>query len=146
MRSPRWRPSGTGACADGGGKLEGVPDDDALLRTAVDAEFGVWSAAEAGRRIGSRGHSPSAAIRRWAAQGNLLTVPVAGLDHYPGFAFGLDGRPRPVLVRVAAALPGRTGWALVAWLVSPQPALGGARPVDLLDTDPDAIVAAAAAA
>jgi hypothetical protein len=122
-----------------------MPDADAVLQTAVAAEFGVWSAAEAGRRIGSRGHSPTAAIRRWAAQGNLLTVPVAGLDHYPGFAFGADGRPRPVLGRVAAALPGRTGWALVAWLVSPQDVLGGARPVDLLDVQPDAVVAAAAA-
>jgi hypothetical protein len=120
-------------------------DADAALRSAVAAEFGVWSAAEAGRRIGSRGHSPTAAIRRWAAQGNLLTVPVAGLDHYPGFAFGPDGRPRPVLRRVATALPGCTGWALVAWLVSPQAALGGARPVDLLDGDPDAVVEAAAA-
>jgi hypothetical protein len=135
-----------GACAGRGGKLVGVPDANAALRTAVAAEFGVWSAAEAGRRVGSRGHSPSAAIRRWAAQGNLLTVSVAGLDYYPGFAFGPDGRPRSVLVRVASALPGRTGWALVAWLVSPQDALGGARPVDLLDTDPDAVVVAAAAA
>jgi hypothetical protein len=123
-----------------------MSDAEADLRAAVAAEFGLWSAAEAGRRIGSRGHSPSAAIRRWSAQGNLWMVPVAGLDHYPGFAFGPDGRPRPVLRRVASALPGRTGWALVAWLVSPQEALGGARPVDLLDTDPDAVVAAAEAA
>ena len=135
--------SGSWATA-GGAKLGGVPDADSALRTAVTAEFGVWSAAEAGRRIGSRGHSPTAAIRRWAAQGNLLTVPVAGLDHYPGFAFGPDGRPRRVLTRVAAAIPGRTGWDLVAWLVSPHDALGGARPVDLLDTDPEAGVAAAA--
>jgi hypothetical protein len=130
---------------DRGGKLVGMPEAAAAaLRTAVAVEFGVWSAAEAGRRIGSRGHSPASAIRRWAVQGNLLTVPVAGLDHYPGFAFGPDGRPRAVLGLVAAALPGRTGWALVEWLVSPQEALGGARPVDLLDTDPDAVVAAAA--
>jgi hypothetical protein len=127
--------------------LVGMTDDDtdAALRTAVAAEFGVWSAAEAGRRIGSRGHSPTTVIRRWAAQGHLLTVPVAGLDHYPGFAFGPDGRPRPVLGRVAAALPGRSGWDLVGWLVLPHPALGGARPVDLLDTQPDVVVAAAAA-
>jgi hypothetical protein len=106
-----------------------VPDADAALRTAVAAEFGVWSAAEAGRRIGSRGHSPAAAIRRWAAQSNLLTVPVAGLDHYPGFAFGPDGRPRPALILVAAGLPGLTGWALVAWMVSPTgcPRWGPAR-------------------
>jgi hypothetical protein len=134
-------------CARGGGRLDRVSnaDDELALRAAVAAEFGVWSAAEAGRRIGSRGHSPAAAIRRWAAQGKLLTVPVAGLDHYPGFAFGLDGRPRSVLVRVASAVPERTGWALVAWLVSPQDALGGARPVDLLETNPDAVVAAATA-
>jgi hypothetical protein len=122
-----------------------MTDPDAALRTAVAAEFGVWSAAEAGRRIGSRGHSPTTAIRRWAAQGKLLAVPVAGLDHYPGFVFGSDSRPRPVLAQVAAALSGRTGWALVAWLVSPQDVLGGGRPVDLLDTDPDRVVAAAAA-
>src|ERR1700677_1951261 len=107
-----------------------MSDADAALRSAVAAEFGVWSAAEAGRRIGSRGHSPTAAIRRWAAQGNLLTVPVAGLDHYPGFAFGPDGRPRQVLGRVAAALPGRTGWALVARLRSAPDARDGGRARD----------------
>jgi hypothetical protein len=124
------------------GKLTAMTDAQAALRTAVAAEFGVWSAAEAGRRIGSRGHSPTAAIRRWAAQGKLLTVPVAGLDFYPGFAFGPDGRPRPVFVQIAAALPGFAGWDLVGWLMSPCDILAGGRPVDLLDADPDAVVAA----
>jgi hypothetical protein len=119
-------------------------DDEAALRVAVDREFGVWSAAEAGRRVGSRGHSPTAAIRRWAAQGKLLVVPVAGLDHYPGFAFGPDGRPRPALRAVETAFAGRrAGWSLVAWLVTPLDEIGGARPVDRLDDDPEAVVAAA---
>ena len=123
------------------GDVADTPAD--ALRVAVADEFGVWSAAEAARRIGSRGHAPASVIRRWAAQGKLLAVSVAGLDHFPGFDFGSDGRPRPVLVRVAAALPERRGWDLVAWLVSPQDALGGTRPVDLLDTDPEAVVVAA---
>ncbi|HET9690823.1 MAG TPA: hypothetical protein VFP61_06700 [Acidimicrobiales bacterium] len=115
--------------------------DDAEVRARVAAEFGVWSAAEAGRRIGSRGHSPTAVVRRWAAQGKLLAVPVAGLDHYPAFTFGADGRPRPVVARLLGT--GRSGWELVAWLVEPSAALAGARPVDLLDSAPDAVVAAA---
>ena len=117
--------------------------DDADLRVRVTAEFGLWSPAEAGRRIGSRGHSPSAAIRRWAAQGKLLGVPVAGLDHYPGFTFGADGRPLPVIAELLAT--GRSGWALVAWLLEPSDALGGARPVELLEADPAAVVGAARA-
>lgn len=118
--------------------------DVGRLRAEVDAEWGIWSAAEAGRRIGSRGHSPTAAIRRWAAQGRLLAVPVAGSDHHPGFCFGPDGRPRPAIAEVAAALgPDRRGWALLAWWVAPHPALGGARPVDRLEADPGSVVAAA---
>jgi hypothetical protein len=119
-----------------------VDDDQAM--TAVTTEFGVHSAAEAARRAGSRGHSRTLAVRRWQQTRKVFAVPVAGIDHYPGFCFGADGRPRPVIGEVLAAVGDRlAGWALAAWFVRPEPGLAGRRPVDLLDEDPAAVVEAA---
>lgn len=110
----------------------------------VTAEHGVLSPAEVARRAGSRGHSRTLAVRRWQQTGKVFAVPVAGLEHYPGFCFGADGRPRPVLAEVVASFAGRLeGWDLAAWFVTPNGHLAGRRPVDALDDDPAAVAAAA---
>ena len=118
--------------------------DSDEAQAIVTAEHGVLSAAEVARRAGSRGHSRTVAVRRWQQTGKVFAVPVAGLDHYPGFCFGSDGRPRPVIAEVLAAFVGRPqGWDLAAWFVTPNGHLGGARPVDALDDDPGAVAGAA---
>jgi hypothetical protein len=120
--------------------------DSEEARVVVTAEHGVLSAAEAARRAGSRGHSRTVAVRRWQQTGKVFAVAVAGLDHYPGFCFGPDGRPRPALAGVLAAFAGRLeGWELAGWFVTPNGQLGGLRPVDVLDDDPAAVAAAARA-
>lgn len=120
--------------------------DSDEARTVVTAEHGVLSAAEVARRAGSRGHSRTIAVRRWQQTGKVFAVAVAGLDHYPGFCFGPDGRPLPVIAEVLAAFAGRLqGWDLAAWFVTPNGRLGGRRPVDALDADPGAVAEAARA-
>lgn len=117
--------------------------DEEQAASLVGEEFGLLSAAEVARRAGSRGHSRTLAVRRWQQGRKVFAVPVAGLDHYPGFCFGADGRPRPVIGEVLATLDGKlSGWALAAWFVSTAPGLA-ARPVDLLDSDPSRVLAEA---
>jgi hypothetical protein len=61
---------------------------------------------------------------------------------YPGFQFGADGRPLPV-IRTLRELAVACGWsetAVVQWLCAPTTYLDGQRPVELIDGDPDRVV------
>jgi hypothetical protein len=50
-----------------------------------------------------------------------------------------------VISRILAALKGQVrGWELLLWFTGSNGYLDGARPVDLLESDPDQVVAAAA--
>jgi hypothetical protein len=50
-----------------------------------------------------------------------------------------------VICRILAALKGQVrGWELLLWFTGSNGHLDGARPVDLLESDPDQVVAAAA--
>jgi hypothetical protein len=104
-------------------------------RTQIESEFGLYSAAEAARRAGSRGHSRTAAVHRWVEAGKVFAVTsTAGLDAYAGFCFGEDGRPVPGIGAVIKAFAGRvSGWDLAGWFLTPNAALGDRRPVDCLD-------------
>jgi hypothetical protein len=87
-------------------------------RTQIESEFGLYSAAEAARRAGSRGHSRTAAVHRWVEAGKVFAVTsTAGLDAYAGFCFGEDGRPVPGIGAVIKAFAGRvSGWDLARGL------------------------------
>lgn len=113
-------------------------------RAQIETEFGLFSAAEAARRAGSRGHSPVAAVRQWVKASKVVPVTTAaGLEAFPGFCFGPDGRPDPAITPVVKAFAGRlAGWELAGWFLTPNAALDGSRPVDRLD-QPDALRAAA---
>lgn len=65
----------------------------------------------------------------------------------PHFQFDpATGRPREVVTRVARELQhAMDGWALACWFAEPNAWLSGQRPVDLLDSDPTEIHAAARA-
>lgn len=113
---------------------------------AIDAEFGLVSSEEAGRRMGSR----SAARRNLALaaqrDGRLLGVRRGRYQVYPAFQFDGSG-VRPVvaeLVQVARA----HDWDpadLIPWLVAPTTTLDGRRPVDVIE-EPTVLLAAAESA
>ena len=78
----------------------------------------------------------------------LLAVRQGNYLAYPGFQFGPDGKPLPVIARLIEVADD-SGWSeagLVQWLCSPTTYLDGSRPVDLLAADPDRAVAVAAQA
>lgn len=81
---------------------------------------------------------------RWRREGKIFAVDVDGSARFPGFCFGPNGRPQPAVTGVTAALGERlSSWELALWFTASNDWLGGLRPVDALDADPDAVVKAA---
>lgn len=115
------------------------------LYDRIDAEYGLLTAAEAGRRMGSRSTAPrnlAAAARR---SGALLGISRGHQTLYPGFQFGPDGRPLPV-IRALRELAQRVGWSetsVLQWLCAPTTYLDGRRPVELLAAEPDHVLGVA---
>jgi hypothetical protein len=73
-------------------------------------------------------------------------VPVGDDLLYPGFQFTAEGREHPAVgeaLRWLRSDPHTTDWQAALWFTTPTSWLGGRRPVDVLDDDPDAVVEAA---
>lgn len=72
-------------------------------------------------------------IAKRVTEGSLLAVPGPnGRRRYPTFQFGTDGSVVDGLKDVVKALPTRNAWAILNFLVNPDAALSGRRPIDLL--------------
>jgi hypothetical protein len=115
-------------------------------RNALLAEFGALRSSEVAELAGSRAANRAATANRWRAEQRLVAVPAGDELLYPGFQFTSEGKPHPT---VGAALEGLrsnaevTDWQAALWFVGPNGWLGGRRPVDLLDAEPDAVADAA---
>lgn len=96
-----------------------------------------------------RGDAKSSTTRTWLARrrsaGEIFTASHDGRTLVPAFELDHEGRPRTVLRSVLAALaPAElTGWATWTWFTATSSWLGGATPVDQLETDPERVVRAA---
>nr|WP_231126459.1 antitoxin Xre/MbcA/ParS toxin-binding domain-containing protein [Motilibacter aurantiacus] len=138
-----------------GSRLDRVDDPDALARetagrvvdtaAAWEAHLGAFYDVEGVRTLLSRGGrliSKQAVSKR---KGLLALTTGSGRVVYPRFQFA-DGAPLAGLDDVLAELPEPlvSRWTVASWLVSPQPALDGERPVDVLREGSPAPVAAAA--
>jgi hypothetical protein len=118
------------------------------LYDRIDAEFGMLTSTEAGKRMGSRSSAPRNLAT--TARRNKALIGVRRGNHlvYPGFQFGPDGHPLAVITALRAVADAN-GWSeagLMQWLCAPTTYLDGDRPVDHLSTDPDRVVAVAEAA
>ena len=118
---------------------------NAEARAAMLEEFGALTAAEVADLAGSEAKNTSALAGRWRREGRLLAVEHHGTVYYPGFQFDSSGKPRPEIAWVLRYLssPDVTPWQQALWFTSANGWLGGHRPVDLLDDNRDAVVAAA---
>ena len=108
------------------------------LYDRIDAEFGLLTSAEVGRRLGSRSTAPRNLAVATRRGGSLVAITRGHQALYPGFQFGSDGRPLAV-IRDLRDLAGECGWSessVVQWLCAPTTYLDGLRPVDLLASDP----------
>jgi hypothetical protein len=117
---------------------------NAEARDTLLQEFGAFTSAELAELAGSKAKNKAALAHRWRQEGRIFSVLHHGDAYFPGFQFDAEGRPREVVARVIEALgPESSDWELALWLTSPCGWLGGARPVDLLEGDPQSVAEAA---
>jgi hypothetical protein len=117
---------------------------NAKHRTELLREFGALSGEQIAEER-SRAANRHALAARWRKEGRLFGVPYRGQTLYPAFQFDDDGVLRPVISEVLAALPRdeMSEWEVALWWTAGHGALGGRRPVDLLDEQPEQLVHAA---
>jgi hypothetical protein len=118
------------------------------LYARIEAEFGMLTSTEAGKRMGSRSSAPRNLAATAHRNGQLVAVRRGNHLAYPGFQFGPDGQPLAVIGRLRENAEANE-WSeagLVQWLCSPTTYLNGDRPVDHLTEDPDRVVTVASEA
>lgn len=112
-------------------------------RAALMQEYGVLTDGQIAEINESAAENRAMLASDWKQDGKIFSVAHRGTTYYPAFQFAPTGRPRPVVARVLEALGGDDGWETALWFTAANGYLEGARPVDLLETDPEAVVEAA---
>jgi hypothetical protein len=116
---------------------------NARARAEALAEFGAFTAAQLAELRGVDTTNPHSTVSRWLHEKRVFAVDSSSGRLFPAFQFE-DGRPRPIIGDVLAALAGQLrGWELLLWFTASNGHLE-ARPVDRLASDPEGVVAAAA--
>ena len=118
---------------------------NADARQELADEFELLDSEQLARAAGSTASNRSATASRWLAEKRIIAVEHRGARLYPGFQFGTDGRPRPVIKRILEVFEpyGLDGWATALWFTTATGWLDDQRPVDLLTKSPDRVVDAA---
>ncbi len=118
-----------------------IEADNARLRAVFIKRFKALTSRDIHRMSGSRSANRAATAHRWKRERQVFSVPYGGEELFPAFQFR-DGRPRPVIARILAALPEMSPWQTALWFASGTGWLGDRAPIECLD-DADAVVAAA---
>ena len=130
-----------------------VPDEtfvvqarrNAALRAAVLDQYPTVTAEQVARMAANDARNRAALANRWRQGGRIFGVPVAGAYRYPIFQFSANGQPREAMRRLVALFPPTAReWQLFVWLTSENLFLDGSRPLDLLDSDLEGVLHAAA--
>jgi hypothetical protein len=108
-------------------------------------EFGLYDSDQVADLAGSTASNRSATASRWLAAGKIFAVNHRGARLCPGFQFGIDGHPRPVIATVLEVFDpyGFDGWETALWFTTASGWLDDQRPVDLLTREPEQVVDAA---
>ncbi len=110
-------------------------DRKAAAREKVFTEFCSAAGASA---ASSAGH------HLWSQEGRVFSVLHRGVRFFPSFQFDDERQPIPVVAEVVRRLLGKTSeWGIALWFTANNGWLGGRRPVDLLRSDPLAVLKAA---
>ncbi|THJ45044.1 hypothetical protein [Aeromonas veronii] len=89
--------------------------------------------------------NPSSTPHKWKSSGRIFALTSEKKDLYPGYAFGIDGKPLPVMKTVLQHFAGRkVPLAIALWFCSANSWLNGARPQDVLASQPELVTHAAA--
>jgi len=118
---------------------------NARARKAFLAEMEALSSREVAELVGSRATNQAALANRWKEEGRIFAVEAGGQTLFPAFQFSEDsGQPQPVIAQILTVLQPRfSGWQTALWFTGRNSWLGAKRPVDVLKSDPEAVVEAA---
>ena len=117
---------------------------NAEAREELISEFGVLSSTGVASLAGSRAKNKASLANRWKQEGRIFSVPHRGSVYFPSFQFDSEGRPREAVAGVIRAWGSKISeWGLGLWFTAANGTLGGKRPVDLLESEPDRVVGAA---
>ncbi|MDR2212039.1 MAG: hypothetical protein LBE21_00215 [Pseudomonadales bacterium] len=116
-------------------------------RTAVLKEAHWLTATQIAGLAGFSASNPSAQPNKWKRDGLIFAIRHHGIDYFP--AYGLDPqtayRPLKSLAQIIQLFKSaKDAWGLAYWFASANSFLGGKRPQDLLTTQPERVIAAAA--
>lgn len=106
----------------------------AFKQAIAAAAGGLLTAEEVRAR---RGIGKRQAIYRAVTERRLLAVKDNGNVLLPAIQFDGNGKGKPWVSKLARATPSTDGWTLLQWLLGESDALGGQRPIDLLDGSDD---------
>ncbi|HEY4593143.1 MAG TPA: hypothetical protein VIJ61_12090, partial [Thermoanaerobaculia bacterium] len=117
---------------------------NAEAREELISELGLLSSSDVAARAGSKAKNKAALANRWRQEGRIFSVPHQGGTYYPAFQFDEEGQPYEVVAEVVKSVGMKlTDWGLALWFTGRYGSLGDRRPVDLLATEPERVVAAA---
>lgn len=119
---------------------------NAEARTQLLQEFGALTGDQIGEEH-SQAQNRHALAARWRKEGRVFGVPYRGQTLYPAFQFdAVSGEVKPSIRDVLVHLPRdrMSEWESALWWTAANGWLGGRRPVDVLDDEPEAVAAAAA--
>ena len=103
------------------------------------------SAEEVASSFGTSARNRAATASRWASEGKIFSIRFQGRSLYPAFQFR-DGLPLPVIFKMLKEMPDHfSGWDAAFFLTSPNTYLDGGKPLELLRTEPERVVALARA-
>lgn len=115
------------------------------LRDRLREEVPLITAEQWAKLSGNTGRNPSAALGKYKATGRLFAVTHGNQHLYPAFQFSEnDARPKPAIAAVLERVPEPArGWPLLSWFNAPNVFLHNRKPLEALDSDPQAVVDAA---
>lgn len=118
----------------------------AQARAAALAATDWLTAAQISELAGFSASNPSAQPNRWKADGAIFAVRNNGTDLYPAYALDAANgyRPLPVIKDILAFFgTAKDAWTTAYWFASVNSRLGGRRPQDVVQKNPDAALVAA---
>jgi hypothetical protein len=101
------------------------------------------SAEQVGRLRDPDARNPHGTANRWRSERKVFALSKNGIQWFPRYAFDESLDPRPVIARVIEIFDGYSAFRVAAWFDSANGHLGGRRPRDVLQGDPDAVINAA---
>lgn len=120
--------------------------EDLLKQRAMDRvmQGTAWlTADDVSSWMGSEGLKTGLTVDGLLAESRVFAIEGAHGRLYPAYAFDAHGQPLPAMKRILKALNDCSAFSIACWFESTSSMLGGKRPRELLQSDPDAVVVAA---